>query len=85
MMKKPRDISASDWRHLEQHLDKLPKDKLTALYEACENLAPTAQIKLLKKAADRAQEMWEAEEGAGKVKPRRFAKRQGEEKMEDCE
>ena len=84
-MRRPRDVSPSEWRHLEERLNKLPADKIAALKRASENLTPTGQLKLLEKAAERAKAMWEAEEREAKKSPTKFAKRQGEEKMEDCE
>lgn len=84
-MRRPRNVEVSDaeWKVLENHLNKLPADKLVALRRACENLTPTSQLKMLEKAAERAQAMWEAEEREAKKSPTKFAKRQGEEKTED--
>lgn len=53
MIAKPKDVSTADWKALLKFLGDLPDEKLTQLYEATENLSETAQIKLLKKAAER--------------------------------
>ena len=80
-MKRPSDITPRDWTHLLSYLSELPDDKLARLYEVSENLSETAQLSLLKQAAERVK-------GKGKKKASAeistdHSTRQGEEKTED--